>query len=62
MRGTELIPDLSVIVHGLIVMGGLELVKKIVGGKSGLKLYLDSGLVNLISAVKELYFIPRGEG
>jgi hypothetical protein len=51
-----------VIVHGWIVKGGLELVKKIVGGKSGLKLYLDSGLVNLISAVKELYFIPRGEG
>ena len=32
MRGTELVPDLSVIVHGWIVQGGLVWVKEIVGG------------------------------
>jgi hypothetical protein len=32
MSGAELIPDLSVIVHGLIVKGGLVWVKEIVGG------------------------------
>ena len=37
MSGTELIPDLSVIVHGWIVKGGVELVKEIVGGYG----YLD---------------------
>ena len=37
MRGAELIPDLSVIVHGWIVKGGLVPVKEIVGGYG----YLD---------------------
>lgn len=32
MSSAELIPDVSVISHGLIVKGGLELVKEIVGG------------------------------
>ena len=32
MSCAELIPDLSVIVHGRIVKGGLELVKEIIGG------------------------------
>jgi len=32
MSGAELIPDLSVIVHGWIVRGGLVRVKGIVGG------------------------------
>ncbi len=32
MSGTELIPDLSVIVHGWIVKGGLVLVKEIFDG------------------------------
>ena len=32
MSSTELIPDLSVIVHGWIVKGGVKLVKEIVGG------------------------------
>ena len=30
MRGAEIIRDLSVIVHGWIVKGGLEVAKKIV--------------------------------
>jgi len=44
----ELIPDLSVIVHGWIVKGGLELVKEIIGGYGGLKVFLDIGLVDWI--------------
>jgi len=32
MSCAELIPDLSVIVHGWIVKGGLEVVKEIVSG------------------------------
>ncbi len=46
MRGAELIPDLSVIVHGWIVKGGLVLVKEIFGGLGSLKVFLDIGLVN----------------
>ena len=48
MSSAELIPDLSVIVHGWIVKGGLVWVKEIVGGKSDLKVFLDIGLVDWI--------------
>jgi len=48
VSGTELIPDLSVIVHGWIVKGGMMEVKEIVGGQGSLKVFLDMGLVDLI--------------
>ena len=48
MRGTELIPDLSVIVHELIIKWWLVWVKEIFGGEGGLKVFLDMGLVDLI--------------
>ncbi len=51
MSSAELIPDLSVIVHGWIVKRWLELVKGIVGGEGGLKVFLDIGLVNCIQKV-----------
>jgi hypothetical protein len=46
VSGTELIPDLSVIVHGWIVNRWLVWVKEIVGGYGGLKVVLDMGLVD----------------
>lgn len=39
MSGAEPAPELSVIVHGRIVKGSRELVKKIVGGQGGLKVF-----------------------
>jgi len=54
MRGTELIPDLSMIVHWWIVKGGLVRVKGIVGGYGGLKVFLDMGLVDWIQKIKGL--------
>ena len=44
MSGAELIPDLSVIVHGWIVKGGLVRVKEIVGGYG----YLDPKICLLL--------------
>ena len=44
MSGTELIPDLSVIVHGRIVKGGLVRVKEIVVGYG----YLDPKICLLL--------------
>ena len=46
MRGAELVPDLSVIVHGLIIKLWLVWVKEIFGGYGGLKVVLDMGLVD----------------
>ncbi len=46
MSGAELIPELSVIVHGWIVKGRMELVKEINDSQSVLKVFLDMGLVN----------------
>ena len=48
VSGAELIPDLSVIVHGWIVKRWLVWVKEIVGGKSDLKVFLGIGLVDWI--------------
>ena len=61
MSGAEPAPELSVIVHGRIVKGSRELVKKIVGGQKGLKVGLDICLVDCIQKIKEFNFIPRGE-
>jgi len=46
MSGAEIIPDLSVIVHGWIVKRWLVWVKEIFGGYGGLKVVLDMGLVD----------------
>ena len=61
MRGAELVPDLSVIVHGLIIKWWLVWVKEIVGGWGGLKVFLDIGLVDFIWKLDGLTLSPRGE-
>lgn len=58
MSGAELIPDLSVIVHRLIIKWWLVQVKEIVGGESGLKVFLDLGLVDWIKKIEGLTLSP----
>ena len=47
MRDAELVPELLVIVHGLIIKWWLlVLLKEIIGVRAGLKLFLNIGLVD----------------
>jgi hypothetical protein len=52
VSGTELIPDLSVIVHGWIVKGGLVWVKEIVGGLGRFKVVFRYRIGNFNSGFK----------
>ena len=59
MSGEELAPQLAVIVHRWTVKGGLVWVKEIFGGESGLKVFLDLGLVDLIQKIVSLTLSPE---
>ena len=61
MSGAELIRDLSVIVHGLIVKGGLVRVKEIVGVLGRLKVVFRYGFGRFDLEDRWSNFIPRGE-
>jgi len=61
VSGAELIPDLSVIVHGWIVKGGLEVVKEIVGVLGLFKGVFRYRFGKLDSEDGWFNFIPRGE-